>query len=119
MIAAGASTDKGIEAGVHIAWSTQGAQEEDRKVGRFKEYLVEGTVLKLSPRGKFIKIDQGLSNDVTKGLRFDIYKTDFFGGNVLVAAGIAYEVGSDWAIIRLVKRYEKIQIKKGFTARGY
>ncbi len=85
----------------------------------FKEYVVDGSVLKVSARGNFIRIDQGLSTDVEKGMKFDIYQTDYFGGNVLVASGIAYEVGADWSIIKLVKKYKEIEIKPGFAARGY
>jgi len=116
---AGQSTDLGYELGFTITWSSKGVSKTDRVISKFKEYEIEGTVLKVSPRGKFIKVDQGLAQDVEKGMRFDIFKSDFFGGNVLVATGVVYEVGSDSSIVKLIKRFNEIKIEKGFTARGY
>lgn len=118
-IVAGHSTDKGNAVSLNLSWSSQGVTSESIKVESFKEYLIEGSVLKVSARGNFIKIDQGLSTDVEKGMKFDIYQTDYFGGNVLVASGVAYEVGADWAVIKLTKKYKEIAIKPGFAARGY
>jgi len=92
---------------------------ESLKVESFKEYHIDGSVLKVSARGNFIKIDQGLSTDVEKGAKFDIYQTDYFGGNLLVASGVVFEVGSDWSVIKLTKKYKDIEIKPGFAARGH
>lgn len=116
---AGQSTDLGYEMGFTISWSSKGVSKDERVISKFKEYEIEGTVLKVSPRGKFIKIDQGLAQDVEKGMRFDIFKTDFFGGNVLVATGVVYEVSSDSSIVKLIKKFNEIKIEKGFSARGY
>lgn len=115
----GKSTDKGTSGVLGISWSSGGITAEAVKIESFKEYHIEGSVLKVSARGNFIKIDQGLSTDVEKGMKFDIYQTDYFGGNVLVASGVAYEVGADWAVIKLTKKYKEIEIKPGFAARGY
>lgn len=118
-VVAGKSTDKGSSGLIGLSWSSQGVTPESVKVESFKEYHVDGSVLKVSARGNFVRIDQGLSTDVEKGMKFDIYQTDYFGGNVLVASGIAYDVGADWSIIKLVKKYKEIEIKPGFAARGY
>lgn len=118
-IVMGKSTDLGMEIGINLTWNSRGVTLEDRKISKFKEYDIEAAVIKISPRGKFIKIDHGLSHDVEKGNRFDIFQSDYFGGNVLVATGVVYQVGSDWAIVKLVKRYKDIKIVKGFVARGY
>lgn len=115
----GTSTDKGNSLLLSLGWSTEGVTPESVKENAFKEYHVDGSVLKISARGNFLRIDQGLSTDVEKGMKFDIYQTDYFGGNVLVASGIVYEVGADWSIIKLVKRYKDIEIKPGFAARGF
>jgi len=115
----GVSTDKGLEGMVNFVWNSRGVTKEDLKVESFKEYEIEATVIKISPRKKFVKIDMGVSQDVDKGMKMDIFQTDFFGGNVLVAQGVVYEVGADWAIIKILKRYRKIEIKNGFLARGY
>ncbi|MEA9358544.1 hypothetical protein SHI21_20070 [Bacteriovorax sp. PP10] len=118
-VMSGTSTDKGNTISLNIGWSSDGVTPESVKVDSFKEYQVDGSVLKISARSNFIRIDQGLSTDVEKGMKFDIYQTDYFGGNVLVASGIVYEVGADWSIIKLVKKYKDIEIKPGFAARGY
>jgi hypothetical protein len=118
-VMSGASTDKGNTIGLNITWNSDGVTPESVKMDSFKEYQVDGSVLKISARSNFIRIDQGLSTDVEKGMKFDIYQTDYFGGNILVASGIVYEVGADWSIIKLVKKYKDIEIKPGFAARGY
>jgi hypothetical protein len=118
-IMAGQSTDKGTLLAFNVDWSTSGVTRESVKVESFKEYLVDGSVLKLSARGNFLKIDQGLSTDVEKGMKFDIYQTDYFGGNVLVASGVVYDAGADWSVIKITKTFKEIAIKPGFAARGY
>ncbi len=118
-VVSGRSTDKGSYFLANVSWSSEGVSPESVKIESFKEYHIDGSVLKVSARGNFIKIDQGLSTDVEKGMKFDIYQTDYFGGNILVASGVAYEVGADWAVIKLTKKYKEIEIKPGFAARGY
>lgn len=118
-VMAGQSTDKGNLVMLSLDWTSGGVTKESVKIDSFKEYNVEGAVLKVSARGNFIKIDQGLSTDVEKGMKFDIYQTDYFGGNVLVASGVAYDVGADWSIIKLTKKFKEIEIKPGFAARGH
>ena len=115
----GKSTDKGNLILASLSWNSSGLTEESVKINSFKEYHIDGSVLKVSARANFIKIDQGLSTDVEKGMKFDIYQTDYFGGNVLVATGVVYEIGSDWSVIKLVKKYNEIEIKPGFAARGF
>lgn len=115
----GKSTDKGSTIFAGLSWSSAGVTAESVKIDSFKEYHIDGSVLKVSARGNYIKIDQGLSTDVEKGSRFDIYQTDYFGGNVLVGSGVVFEVGADWSVIKLLKKYKEIEIKPGFAARGY
>lgn len=118
-IVKGTSTDKGNAATLSIAWNSEGVTPESVKIDAFKEYHIEGSVLKVSARGNFLRIDQGLSTDVEKGMKFDIYQTDYFGGNELVASGIVYQIGADWSVIKLLKKYKELEIKPGFAARGY
>lgn len=118
MIMSGTSIDKGYFALMSINLNSEGVTSESVKIDSFKEYHIDGSVLKVSARGTYVKIDQGLSTDVEKGMQFDIYQTDYFGGNVLVASGIVYEVGSDWSVIKLSKKFSDIEIKPGFAARG-
>lgn len=114
----GKSTDEGVHFLLSISWSSKGTEDRQLKVDSFKEYHLEASVLKVSPRGAFVQIDKGLGQDVDKGMRFDIFQSGYFGENVLVASGIVYEVSADTAIIRLQQRYSDIEIKSGFRARG-
>ncbi|MCR9205179.1 MAG: hypothetical protein NXH75_11410, partial [Halobacteriovoraceae bacterium] len=118
-VIAGQSTDKGVWYTLSLKKTSSPKRTKvSNKKEAFKEYNIEGTVLKVSPRGKFIQIDQGLSQDVEKGMVFDIYQTDFFGGNELVASAVAYEVGVSKSILRLAKVYSNKRVKKGFVARA-
>ncbi len=118
-VVSGKSTDKGTSGSIGLTWGSQGVTAESVKIESFKEYHIEASVLKVSARGNFIKIDQGFATDVEKGMKFDIYQTDYFGGNELVGSGIAHNVGSDWTVIKLTKKYKEIDIRPGFAARGY
>ncbi len=117
-VLAGKSTDKGNTFFINLTWGSIGETPENDKIESFKEYHIDASVLKVSAQKTFVKIDQGLSTDVEKGAKFDIYQTDYFGGNVLVASGVVFEVGADWAVIKLTKKYKEIEIKPGFAARG-
>jgi len=113
----GTSTDKEGEFSINLAWSSGGKSKDEIFEESFKEYTTEATVIKVSPRGKFVKIDKGLAQDVSKGSKVDIYKTDYFGGNILIASGVIYESGPSWAIVKLLKRFRSVPIEKGLTAR--
>lgn len=114
----GMSTDRGTEFTISLLKASRGKTVNKRVKEKFKEYRIEGTVLKVSPRGKFVRIDQGISQDIEKGMKFDIYQTDFFGGNELIATAIAYEVGIDKSILKIVRLYSSKRVKKGYVARA-
>lgn len=117
-VVSGVSTDQGNEFKIALTYNTGGNSLEEKKVEAFKEYQIEATVLKVSPRNTFVKIDQGTAHDIEKGMRFDIFKTDYYGGNEMVATGVVYELGATWAIIKVQKIYKDAPILKGYTARG-
>ncbi|MCK5073034.1 MAG: hypothetical protein KAQ98_06375 [Bacteriovoracaceae bacterium] len=116
-VISGVSTDEGYEIKFGITWTSAESVKRKIKVGAFKEYNAEAIVIKVSPRGLFVKIDKGMSENVEKGQTVDIYKMDYFGGNLLVATGIVYDAGPQWSIVKIMKRYQKIPIKEGFTGR--
>lgn len=118
-VARGNSTDQGYELKALVSWRSKGRPLEDKRIKKFKEYLVSASVLKISPSKKFVKIDKGMTGDVYKGMRIDIYRSDYFVTNVLIASGVVYEVSADWAIVKLLKKYRDEEIKKDFVARGY
>jgi len=115
----GVSTDKGSGIVLCLSYQSGGKNASEVKKDQFKEYFVDATVLKVSPRGTFVKIDQGATSDIVTGMEFDLYETDYFGGNKLVASGVAYEVGADSTIVKLTKKIGNIEVKKGFSARGH
>jgi len=117
-VMAGVSTDKGTRYTISLLKASGGKSVSKKVKEKFKEYRIEATVTKTSPRGKFIQIDQGLSSDVEKGMKFDIYETDFFGGNELVATAIAFEVGLNKSILKIVKFYSSKRVQKGYTGRA-
>lgn len=117
--AAGISTDEGFTYSFGLTYKSEGVSQEKKKISKFKEYTVEASVLKSSPRASFIKIDKGIAQDVEKGMRFDIFKSDYFGGNILIATGVAFEVGADWTIVKILTRYRDMRILPGFVARGF
>ena len=117
-IIGGKSIDKGTEVALTFNWLTKGISSSARVVESFKEYHIEGTILKVSPRGKFVIINRGFAQDVTKGMAFDIYKSDFKGGNILLATGKIHQSQSSKAILKIIKRYAKGKIQKGMVVRG-
>jgi hypothetical protein len=117
-IMSGKSTDEGNFFVVGLNYSFGGTTASTMRIESFKEYYVEASVLRVSPRAKFVKIDKGLAADIKKGMRVDIFQTDFFGGNALIASGVVFEVQADSAIIRLEKRFSDREIRPGFTARA-
>lgn len=118
-VMAGESTDQAIAFRLNFSLSRSGTTDREVKRESFKRYLIESTVVEVSPRGAFVRINKGSTHDVYKGMRFDIFKTDFFGGNTLVASGIVYEVAATSAVIRLAQKYEDTEIETGFRARGH
>ncbi|MBC97446.1 MAG: hypothetical protein CME63_06835 [Halobacteriovoraceae bacterium] len=118
-VVAGKSTDKGTRLGIQLVKMSAPKKNPNSKTKEsFKEYSIEATVLKVSPKGRFVQIDQGVSQDIEKGMRFDFYETDFFGGNELIATGIVYETSLNRSIVKIIKKYAKKTIHKGFTARA-
>lgn len=119
-IVQGISYDKANEYFVNLIY-TAGVEENNRLKktdDRFKTYNVEASVVKVSPRAKFIRIDKGIAQDVEKGMRADVYEFDYVGGNKLLASGIVFEVGADAAVVKLIEIYGKdTEIKLGHVVR--
>jgi hypothetical protein len=116
-VIAGRSTDTGTQFGVTLAYRKETAPDQllDSK---FKTYDIEATVTKVSQQKNFVEIDKGLSSDVYKGMRVDLFEFDYLGGNVLVARGVVMQVRVDSAVIKISTRFNpKKEITKGLIAR--
>lgn len=119
MVMMGVSTDRSQEVLLQLVWGEKGISKRDVQVHSFKDYTIEASVVKVSPRGKFVRVDKGISQDIEKGMRLDIYQTDYFGGNVLLASGIVYEAYADSSILKIETVYrEDIAVKEGHVVRG-
>lgn len=120
-VISGTSTDAGIGGFGAITYYSKSdrAKLSKGREAKFKEYDTEGTILKVTSSQKFVKIDQGVGQDVSKGMKADIYLTDYFGGNILLATGVILETSANWSIIKVIRKYRKTLIKKGMTARIY
>ena len=116
-VMSGVSTDKATNFLVSLTYNAGGTSSSQTFENKFKEYSTEATIIKVSPRGVFFKLDKGLSSDVVKGARADIYKSDYFGENVLLGSGFIYESGPDWSIVKVVKKFKRLPIEKGYTVR--
>ena len=113
----GTSTDEGWSVGVGLTWVGKGIETTNSPDSNFKEYRDSATISKISPRSNFVKINRGISSDIERGMNVDIYQSDFFGGNILIASGTVFSVESDSAVIKVNKIHRNIPIKKGFVVR--
>ena len=116
-IFSGSSTDEGWSVGAGLTWIGSGIDSTNSLDREFKEYRDSATVSKISPRSNFVKINKGISSDLERAMSVDIYQSDFFGGNILIASGVIFSVDSDSAVIKVNKVHRNIPIKKGFVVR--
>ena len=113
------SGDKGTEIFLSLSRTSKGITSTQKKITAFKEYSIEANVIKVSKKQHFVQIDQGLTADISKGMKFDIYKVGLMSDNTLLASGVAWEVGVNKSVIRIFKRYTDKKIEKGSVARGH
>lgn len=114
----GRSTDLGQTYGLQLVRRVEKDLSRSRDA-RFKSYDVEASVSKVSPKQGYVVIDKGLADDISKGMKFDLYDFDYVGGNDLVASGIVIKVQSDTAIIKITKIYNAQKpLKTGLVGRA-
>ncbi len=118
-VASGTSIDKYQELSFECIWQKEKVSVLEKKLSKFKEYDVEGIIIQVSPRGKFVKIDKGLSDTVEKGMRIDFFKSGYFGENQLIASGVVYQSAPDFAIVKILEKYSETSLAEGMVARGY
>jgi hypothetical protein len=102
------STDFGNTFLVSIATRSDSVINYAKKNATFKQYRVEANVEQA--KGDTILIDKGARNGVTQGMRFDIFKFDYMGGNTLVAVGYARKISNAKAIVKIVKWYKRTKL---------
>jgi len=117
-VLSGFSTDIGYALGINLTWQSEGLSKRRRKEKKFKEYDVDAIITKVSPRGGFAKLDKGYNGYIEKGMKMDIYESNFRGRNVLVGTGVVYETKPNWSILKVIKKYIDRPLKPGLIARG-
>ena len=117
-VISGFSTDIGWGFGINLVWQSEGLSKRKRKKKKFKEYDLDATITKVSPRGGFAKLDKGYNQYIEKGMKMDIYESDFRGRNVLVGTGVVYETKPNWSILKIIKKYIDRPLKPGLIVRG-
>ena len=117
-VLSGFSTDIGWAFGIGLSWQSEGLSKRKRMKKKFKEYDLDAIITKVSPRGGFAKLDKGYNEHIEKGMKMDIYDSDFRGRNVLVGVGVVYETKPNWSILKIIKKYIDRPLKPGLIVRG-
>lgn len=114
----GRSTDIGTGFGISLIRRMDN-RKIDRVDTRFKDYDMEASISKVSPKKGYVVIDKGLADDVQKGMKIDFFEFDYVGGNILLARGTVIQTKADTAIVKITHRYNtKKELKEGVVARG-
>jgi hypothetical protein len=117
-VVSGKSTDLGQSFGINLIKR----MDKDPLIlvdSKFKSYDLEANVTKVSPQKEYVIIDMGLTDDVFKGMRIDLFENDYLGGNILVASGVVIKTKSRSSVVRITNRYNMTKVlKEGLIARG-
>lgn len=115
----GRSTDLGTSFGIALIRRVDDPKKAMKADAKFKEYDVEATITKVSPKKGFVVIDKGLADDVRKGMKIDFFEFDYVGGNLLIARGSVIQTKADSAIVKIIQTYNSRRpLKEGIVARG-
>lgn len=114
----GSSVDLGDEIMIRLARRSENNNRYKNYDSEFKEYRVEASIEKVAKGEKGVIIDKGLADGVSKGMKFDFFKFDYLGGNILVASGYAIKVTSSKAVIQITSRYQDDKIDDSIVVRG-
>ena len=118
-VVSGRSTDLGTSFGIALIRRVDESKKTQRADTKFKEYDIEATITKVSPKQGYVVIDKGVSDDVQKGMKIDFYEFDYVGGNVLLARGTVIQTKASTAIVKITQTYNtKKALKEGVIARG-
>ncbi len=115
----GRSWDKRSFGTLSLAYQSGSRKPLKGIIETFKTYEFEASVTKVSPRGKFIQIDMGLSDDLQTKMPVDIFEINYLGGNTLIGKGVIHEVTISTAVVKILAIFdEKKPIKQGNLVRG-
>lgn len=113
----GNSTDLGTTFGVNLVRRVD--TPKDKPDATFKDYDLEASITRVSPKKEFVVIDKGLASDIEKGMKIDFFESDFLGGNILLARGVVIQVRADSCTVKITQRFNASkELKEGQVARG-
>ena len=113
------SSDKGRSLEISLLKRVDKAKASYSLDKKFKEYDFEATVIKVSPKKTLVSLDKGLTTDLKKGMKIDIFEFDYVGGNILMASGVVIEVKAQTCIVKIMNQFNtKKELKEGLVARG-
>lgn len=114
----GNSTDLGPRLSFNLVKRKEASKALEKRVQKFKEYTVEGTVTKLSKSKKIAVVDIGLDVGLRKGMKVDFYYFDFRGGNILIGSGTVVKAGASKSLVHIKQRNGRRRIKEGTVIRS-
>ena len=79
----GSSTDEGWTVGGGVTYIGKGIESTNSLDRDFKEYKDSALIVRVSPRGNFIKMNKGISSNIEKGMML-ISSKRFFWRHILV-----------------------------------
>lgn len=92
--------------------------EYQKRDESFKQYTVEGAVVKMSKNRRACVIDRGVKDGLQRGTKIDFYHFDFVGGNKLIARGVVIKARASKSVVRISKRFSRKRVEVGTVARG-
>ncbi len=115
----GTSTDLGPRLSISLVRRNEETTKAfSKRDSQFKEYLMEGTVTKLSKSGKIAIVDIGIENGLKEGMKVDFYYFDYQGGNKLIGRGKVVKASASKSLVQITSRYGKPRIKDGTVVRA-
>lgn len=114
----GNNTDKRKFALVNLVLRNDNPKNVNVASQSFKNYSIDGDIIRVSPNGTYVVVNKGLADGVTKGMRFDFYEDDFLGGSKLLAAGLVVKLGASSCIVQIGRYYGVEKIREGYSARA-
>ncbi len=98
--------------------SDKKVSEYSKHNSKFKQYRIEGRVIKLSKTRRIVIVDQGITSGLSKGMRVDFYHNNFKGINKIIASGIVVKAKSSRSLVKITKKYSRKRVEEGTVIRA-
>ena|GEM_PF-5491466 len=84
----------------------------------FKQYEFEAIVSEVSEKQNYVRINNGERHYLQLGQKFDIFRSDYKGGEILVAQAVLIKIFPNHSILKVTIKFSRDPIQKGDIARG-